>query len=452
MNRILSFSVIRQIQRLREDGIAVTLVQGATAAFVIRAIRTVLTFGLHAFLARLLGVEVYGQYAYILNWIDTLAVFGQAGFDTGSLRFVAAYRGQRKWRLLRGFIERTSQISIGISLLIATASAGIVWHLKEHLQIGLVQAFWVGLIVLPIMVLLQISSVQLRALKRVVFSQLPQTILHPVGLAAGVFIAVEILGYHPKASMVLGLELAILLVVLLLIRRLLLSCLPGEVFVNSAEYQTNGWIKVALSLLFISAFNLVLARADIITLGIFRGTTEAGIYAVVSRIASIIPFSLIAVNTIAVPVISELFAQRQMTELQRIVTLAARGIFVLSLPVALGMVIWGKFILGLFGPAFVKGYFALAILTGGQLINALMGPVGFLMTMTGHHNQAAKVLGVSSLLNILFNVLLTPVYGMIGAAVATAATTILWNVTMFIFVQKRLGINSSMLHLRSQHL
>jgi O-antigen/teichoic acid export membrane protein len=450
MNRI--YSVVRQIQCLRRDGIAVTLVQGAIAAFVIRALRTVLTFGLHAFLARLLGVEVYGQYAYVLNWIDTLAVFGQAGFDTASLRFVAAYRGQEKWRLLRGFVERTSQISIGISFLIATASAGIVWHLKEYLQMGLVQAFWIGFIVLPVMVLLQLSSVQLRALKRVVLSQLPQTILHPVALAMTVFIAVEILRYHSSASMVLGLELAILLVVLLLIRQLLLRCLPWEVLVNSADYQTDGWIKVALPLLLITVFNKVMSRSGIIILGSSSGTTEAGIYALVNRIASIIPFSLAAVNTIAAPVISELFAQQRMAELQRIITLAARGIFVLSVPVALGMVILGKSILGLFGPAFVKGYFALTILTGGQLINTLTGSVGFLMTMTGYHNQAAKVLGVSSLLNILFNALLVPVYGMAGSAIATAATMVFWNVTMFVFVQKHLGINSSMLPVRSQHL
>jgi O-antigen/teichoic acid export membrane protein len=152
-------------------------------------------------------------------------------------------------------------------------------------------------------------------------------------------------------------------------------------------------------------------------------------------------FAIGAVNAALAPMISALHASGKVKELQRVVTLAARGIAFFCVPAGLVLVFAGEPILGLFGAEFKAGYRALVILAGGQLVNALSGSVGLLTMMTGHQGRAVRVVAVCVLLNILLNAILIPRFGIAGAAAATAATTILSNLLLLVYVVRHLGIN-----------
>ncbi len=78
----------------------------------------------------------------------------------------------------------------------------------------------------------------------------------------------------------------------------------------------------------------------------------------------------------------------------------------------------------------------------GQIVNALAGSVGLIMTMTGHQNQAGAIVAVSAAVNIILNALLIPLSGLRGAAISTAFTMALRNITILIYIRRRLGINS----------
>ena len=169
-----------------------------------------------------------------------------------------------------------------------------------------------------------------------------------------------------------------------------------------------------------------------------------------SGAARFVIFGILSVNMVFAPMIAELYAQHRMAELQKLVTLAARGIFAFSLVIGVFLAILGEWLLGLFGPAFTAAYPALLILIVGMLVNSFVGPVGFLMMMTGHHREAALVLAVAALLQIVMNAILIPRYGLIGAATATAATVALWNIVLALRAARKLGINSAALSVKSK--
>jgi O-antigen/teichoic acid export membrane protein len=183
-------------------------------------------------------------------------------------------------------------------------------------------------------------------------------------------------------------------------------------------------------------------------LGAIRGPEEAGIYSAASRISNLVVFALIAINAILAPMVSELYHTGRMEELQRIVTLAARAIFVFTLMFSIILVVFGKFALSLFGAEFVVTYVPLLILLCGQIVNALAGSVGLIMTMTGHQNQAGAIVAVSAAVNIILNALLIPLMGLVGAAISTAFTMVLWNITMLMFVFRKLDINPTVIRIR----
>jgi O-antigen/teichoic acid export membrane protein len=112
-----------------------------------------------------------------------------------------------------------------------------------------------------------------------------------------------------------------------------------------------------------------------------------------------------------------------------------------TVPTAAGVIVLGRFLLGLFGDEFVAAYPALVILAAGQIVNALCGTVGSLMIMTRLHREAATVFGGAAALNIALNAVLIPRFGLNGAAIATSTTVVLWNVVMVVLVVRKLGVN-----------
>ena len=60
---------------------------------------------LQVVLARLLGHEGYGQFAYVMAWINILVYVAVMGHDSLVMRSVAAYHARQEWALLAGTLR-----------------------------------------------------------------------------------------------------------------------------------------------------------------------------------------------------------------------------------------------------------------------------------------------------------------------------------------------------------
>jgi O-antigen/teichoic acid export membrane protein len=396
MKQSLQKRVSSYFRRLQGKGVGAVLVRGAGAVFVLNTLGACLGFGVQILLAQLLGVDSYGNYIYPFAWIHLLALGGKLGLDTATLRFVSAYHGRDEWGLLRGFLRFSHKFTLIFSLFFASGTAVIIWLMRDRLDQELTATFWVACLLLPSAVMLEMRSSALQALKRMVLARAPQTVLRPLLLAGGLFFAIVGLGQTPHASLAMTVYLIGTLAILVLVNRSFRSVLSKPLSVAKPQYQSREWIRVALPLLLTAGLNQINNRTDILMIGAILGTTKAGIYAAVSRIVNLVLFGISSVNAIAAPMISQLYAQGRTTELQRVVTLAASGIAFFSIPVGLGLVMWGKSVLALFGPAFSEGYTVLVILIAGKLVNGLTGSVGYLMLMTGHQQKAVGVMAGSA--------------------------------------------------------
>jgi O-antigen/teichoic acid export membrane protein len=195
---------------------------------------------------------------------------------------------------------------------------------------------------------------------------------------------------------------------------------------------------------------IILRSTDTLMVGYFKGTTEAGVYAIASRAALLVPFMLTAVNTMAGPMISEYHAAGERRRLQRTLKVGVWAAFGFAIFVSAVLIGAGQPILSVFGEEFMAGYAPMLILVGGQILNCSTGSVGYLLIMTGYQNQAAAILGVGAGANIALNALLVPSFGALGAALATSASLILWNAGMLAVVLRRLGLNPTILPVSSR--
>jgi O-antigen/teichoic acid export membrane protein len=146
------------------------------------------------------------------------------------------------------------------------------------------------------------------------------------------------------------------------------------------------------------------------------------------------------VNTLFAPVVSELSALSDRAGLQFVVTRTALWTLLSGLAIALPLIVLAEPLLSWFGPEFTQGVTALRVLLIGQVVAAGFGPQMFLITMTGNERVAAALLIGSAILNCLFTLLLIGGMGLTGAAIATTAALIAWNLAMAMFVWWRLGL------------
>ena len=131
--------------------------------------------------------------------------------------------------------------------------------------------------------------------------------------------------------------------------------------------------------------------------------------------------------------------------MQSMLSISAALIAMGTFSIALGLWLFGDVILSLFGQAFTHSNTAMHILLLGYVVNALTGPVGYVMIMTGHHVRAAQIYGGMIVVNIALNAGLIPILGIEGAAMATAITMICVNLVLCVYVWQRLGYNTTIL-------
>jgi O-antigen/teichoic acid export membrane protein len=427
------------IRKLRGDGIGSIIARGAGSAFVIKALAAGAAFGSYLVIARLIGVESFGYYVYVLGWISVIMCVSKMGLDSATLRFLPAYSAQGDWPRYKGFVRFSVWVTTGVSLLTALMLAAVTVAFEDKLAPELRLTFLFGSLVLVARTALEMSSFRLQALKAIIQAYAPLHLALPLLLVAGVAVAWAFLRDQTGSHHVMGIYF-MAATFLAAVTWFLLKKTDFRETVRRI-YEPRYWLRVCLPLLLVTGMVRLLARIDVLMLGAIDSTDSAGIYGAASEVSTLISFGLIAANAIMAPMIAQLHSEGRMEELRRSIRLCALGLMVFTIPAALTILLLGRWILSLFGADFVEGYSALAILCLGQFFNAFAGPVGLLMTMTNYETSAARIFAFAVVANVALNATLIPQLGINGAAIATATTTILWNALMLLFVWRKFRID-----------
>lgn len=419
------------------DGIAGRLARGGFHSFAAGAASAAAAFAVQILLARVLGVEGFGSYSYALVWLNFVALFGAMGCETVAVRYVASYTGTGALGKLHAFMRWVLRVPPGFSLGLGGLAA-LILVIPGLVSAPVRPVMLVAAALLPLLVFLKMTAAILQGAKRVAAGIAIQGVLRPVLI--GAFVAAIALAGQGVLSpqRVMWVNFGVTLVVAILSYRMVVGVLPGAMWSAPVESEASLWRRAAWSHFLISAFQTLLVYTDVLLLGLLRSTREAGIYTVVAQISGMIAFGVTAINTIAAPLIAERHALGKRDEVRRVLYLATLGMTIYGVLVAGAIIAFRTPILALYGPDFVPGATALVVLVAGQLVIAFNGPVGFVMTMTGHERTASAYVGATAGLNLVLNLLLIPRFGLIGAAAATATAVALRSLALRRWVRHNL--------------
>ncbi|MBV9519712.1 MAG: polysaccharide biosynthesis C-terminal domain-containing protein [Hyphomicrobiales bacterium] len=413
--------------------------RGGVAAFGIFVIGAGLTYCSQLLIARLVGADTFGIYAYVFAWMVVLAYFSALGFDVALLRFVPAYRAERAYALLKGVIQYAERRAMAVSAGVIALGILVVC-LAPGMSSTLRNTFIVGFFLVPVWALLWIRSSAVRAFGGVISALAPDRMVRDGMLLVIVAVASFSFGASLDAPWVMTATLVGSVVGLALSSIAKHRLRPRIMDTITAEYSAAIWRRTALPLVIIAGAESLLNRTGVLLLGWSGHTTDAGIYGLAFNIAFLAALPRTAVNTLFAPTISHLFARKDQAMLQILVSTSALWTLCGAAAIALFLSVLADPLLSWFGHGYEAGVPALRILLIGQVFAASVGSQLHVMNMTGHERSAAVLLITSTVVNALVSMIMINQFGLTGAAIATTLTLILWNAGMAVFIWRRLEL------------
>lgn len=433
------FAVSRLGELLRSRGISHDLLRGSLLSMCLRVAGVALSYFAHVLLSRFLGLQGYGQYVIALGWALVLVLPARLGFDNSALRYATIYFEEGDSGALRGFI-RTAAVSVTAASLAIGAVMILIGGQAPGISSYWIVA-WAAAIILPV-ALLGVFSAIIRAARRIFAAQFYDQVLRPAFLILLMSGAMA-MATPPRPAVALmftALSALAALVLLVMNFRSVFSRFPR----TAPDYASwRRWLAVSLPLLIIGVTQELLNQLEIILLGSFADARAAGLFSAASRLASLVPFALVALGVVSAPMISSAYHRGDFVELNRISGLAARIALGFAVVVGVGLVIAGRLLLGVFGPEFVQAYPALLILLVGGMINASTGVVAYLLTLTGRERHALLIFVGALAISLVLNFILIPPLGIEGAALASTAALSMWNLLMAVYVRRVIGVDAT---------
>lgn len=413
-----------------ERSLRTELLRSGVGTFALQAGAAALSVGGAVVMARILGVEQYGAYAFAMAVTSLVVIPTTLGLPGLAVREVSGLAVRERWGVLRGLLAWTARTVLVVSAVVAAGGALLVAGFdlapdEAHVPLVLAMA------VVPLVAVVQVGAAVLRGLGPVVLGHLHETVLRP-GVALVVLVAAyAVVGDTVDATWAVGAQIVAAAAAVVLVVGLTVRHVPRAVWGAVEERQPRAWLRAAVPMMFIGAAQVVNVNTDVVMVGAFEGAEAAGLYRVASRGAHAVVFVLVAANTVLQPVVASMYARGEVDRLQAVLTRSVRLVALVALSVTVALIAAGGPLLrGVFGSEFGVAATALAILAVGQLVNALLGSAGTVLMMTGHERDAAVAVGVGAVVNVALNAVLVPLFGIEGAASATAVSVVIWNVIL----------------------
>jgi O-antigen/teichoic acid export membrane protein len=186
------------------------------------------------------------------------------------------------------------------------------------------------------------------------------------------------------------------------------------------------YFKAGLPFLFSGILAMINCNVDSIIIAFTRSKAEAGLYSSAYYVVLFLMSIVALIFTPVFPVLIRLFNDKNLVKLSFITDKLSKVIILLVVPIVLGGIILSKeIILFLFGNDYLDSHIAFKILMIYIFLLFVREIYGYTLNACNREKQYLKIVGISSGINLILNVILIPQYGINVAAVTTVISEFL---------------------------
>ncbi|RUO76950.1 oligosaccharide flippase family protein [Idiomarina seosinensis] len=436
--------ILSRLQLLKADeSFRGQLLKGGLGVGFLKLCALPLTLLTSIILARGLGPEGLGQYAFVMAVINVLVLPIGPGLGQLLTREVSKLQYSSQWAVLRGLIRRAHQWALIGSIVLMLFIAAWVYLKPSQGTEESGGLLLIGSLLLPLLALNFLRTSILRGLRHVISAQLPdlvvRTCLHFI-----IAIVLLMIGVLTPTTAIVSQICSVLLAFIIgtwLLRRVR----PKELKNEAPRYQTRIWLKSLPPFVMLAIVATLNGEIGILALGLLGMDEAAGAFRVAQSGALLVVLSLTIINLVIGPHITRAHQADDWERLQKLSKKSARMALAISLPLALPMIFFsGPLINLIFGAEYESiAKWPLAILAVGQLINVGFGSVGLFLTMSGHEKDTLIGQVIALLVSVTMTITLIPSMGAVGAALAVSIGLVTWNVSLAFYFVKRFRFRPS---------
>lgn len=395
-------------------------------------------------LTRALPEAEFGSYVLAYTFIFLGSILGSLGMGNAALRFAGAYLGAGRPDAARRVAAKC--IAIGLGGLAALALLLIALHpvaarLFDAWPPGLLNATLIGIWLWGAGAILVLTSA-MRAFGHIGAGAVAEITIPRIALLC----TMGLLYVFHVQSLTTMLAAAALVSIAAAAWSLLalLRALPHDVGAISEEHVPTGTIAgFALPLLGANVLFQFMTDATLFAVASYCGKEEVALYGAAYRVWGFLGLPQNAVVTAIQGRLAELHSAHDDHGLMEVVRNSAILSTLPTLLITLVAGVAGGRLLGLlFGDFYAGGQSALLILCVGQLICVALGPCDHLLAMTGKQQTVLVITVLSTALAIALAWVLTPRYGILGAATAAALATVSFKILLAWQAYRQMGIAS----------
>lgn len=408
----------------RSDGKKVA--KNTVILIILRAGVPLLSVLLMLVLARKLGAEGVGRYALAYSLLELFNTIGPLG-----LYSVITREGSRDRPALEKILSNAMTMGLVVSVILTAimfVTGKLLGYDNQTQQVLTI----LGLAILPCTLgyFLEGASVAIEKMNYIAYSTLLE-----YALKVGVGVSVLLAGYGLEAVMAVAVvgRIASVLLNTVLLRR-------GNVRVGFSydPDMITKLIKLCSTFLLIGIFATLYWRIDILMLSRMRPIEDVGMYGAAYRLFN---FALMVPASLALalyPQMTRLMLRNQ-DQLVRLGRIALRYLFALTFPIAVALTIMGKdALILLFGKEFQSASGTVAVLAWALVPYGVVRYNAYLLFSADRQRIDLIINIVMSLLNVGLNFILIPLYGHLGAAVATLCSIIIYALFQGLYIRRQL--------------
>lgn len=417
----------------------------SAVSLVTKAAEVLLSLIVVVLLGRMLGAEGFGIYAFSMAVVSIASMPTRLGLPELVVRETASSQATQRWETIVGLWRWSTAAAWALGSAVAIIGMVLIAHLGRDAEtVG--RTLLVGFLLVPLLSLSNLRSGILRGLRYVGSANFIGLLAQPlvfILLLAGFMLANRGSLTPPEA---IGLTVVSAFFSFMLGTWIIRRRRPADTFGVVPRFTPGKWIAGAWPMAMTQGAHQINRYVDVVILGLLANMIDAGIYRVAAQGAVLVSLGMIAMELVIAPRLAHLHALGQQEHMQKILRRSTQIAFMLSVAVALGFAIAGQPILiWFFGDDFGSAWLPLIILSMAHVISTAIGPTGLILNMTGYERYVTRAVTIAALVNIALNFALIPLFGAVGAAIATGIALIFWKAWLWFTAKRKLGVRCSFL-------
>ncbi|HBU27818.1 TPA: hypothetical protein DEB00_01745 [Candidatus Uhrbacteria bacterium] len=391
----------------------------------------IVAFVYFALIARIVGVELTGKYFLALTLTTMVGVMADFGLTSVLIRDIAKRPDQQQ-----GLLAHVLGLKIGLSLLAATIIVGLSFALGYD---ELTRLLMLTAIVVMILDTFHLTFYGVFRGK------------HKLGVESiGIFVGQIVTLLIGVISLLFAPNLLFLIVALIggslwnvLFSAYRLARIGISPFAVSFNRQrAKKLLIIALPFALAGIFVKIYSTVDSILLERFLGDEGVGLYSIAYKLTYAFQFLPMAFVAALYPTFSKLIEDKDRKRLADVFHTALWYMSLLAVPVVFGIATTADIIIPLiYGDAYLGSVLPLQLLIFVLLFIFLDFPIGSLLNADDRQGTKTTIIFWTMVINVIANVLLIPLIGVLGASVAALLSFTFMLIAGLVVIRKSLTLN-----------